>query len=54
LSDHLYALYKSAGPYYEWVGAGLTTVNVSGIKNGTIDLSSNNWAYKVLSSIFFI
>ncbi|KAM3352988.1 hypothetical protein ACQJBY_024266 [Aegilops geniculata] len=38
---------KSAGPYYEWVGAGLTSVNISGIKNGTMDLSSNNWAYKI-------
>ncbi|VAH66629.1 unnamed protein product [Triticum turgidum subsp. durum] len=38
---------KSAGPYYEWVGAGLTSVNISGMKNGTIDLSSNNWAYKI-------
>jgi hypothetical protein len=48
------ALSKNAGAHYEWVGAGLTSVNISGIKNGTIDLSSNDWAYKVLSSRFFI
>jgi hypothetical protein len=46
----LCAFYKSAGPYYEWVGAGLTSVKISGMKNETIDLSSNNWVYKVLSS----
>lgn len=49
----LYALSKNAGPDYEWIGAGLTNVNISGLKNGAINLSSNNWAYKVLSSILF-
>lgn len=38
---------SNAGPFYEWVGAGLTSVKISGLKNGTIDLSSNSWAYKI-------
>ena len=50
----LYALSKNAGPSYEWIGAGFTNVNISGLKNGAVDLSSNNWAYKVLLPIFFI
>lgn len=49
----LYTLYKNAGFSYEWIGAGFTNVNISGVRNGIIDLSSNNWAYKVLSPIFF-
>jgi hypothetical protein len=28
-------------------------VNISGVRTGIIDLSSNNWAYKVLSPIVF-
>lgn len=27
-------------------------MNISGVRNGTVDLSSNNWAYKVLSPVF--
>ncbi|TVU36334.1 hypothetical protein EJB05_18266 [Eragrostis curvula] len=38
---------QNAGPFYEWVGAGLTRVNISGLRNGTIDLTSNNWVYKI-------
>ncbi|KAL6616473.1 hypothetical protein ACP70R_038743 [Stipagrostis hirtigluma subsp. patula] len=38
---------QNAGPFYEWVGAGLTSVNISGLKNGTTDLSSTNWVYKI-------
>ncbi|KAG8044138.1 hypothetical protein GUJ93_ZPchr0044g38095 [Zizania palustris] len=43
---------QTAGPFYEWVGAGLTSVKISGMENGTVDLSSNNWAYKVRPSRF--
>ncbi|OAY67949.1 Beta-galactosidase 3 [Ananas comosus] len=39
--------FKNAGPFYEWVGAGLTSVKINGLKNGTMDLSSNKWIYKV-------
>ncbi|VFQ62028.1 unnamed protein product [Cuscuta campestris] len=38
---------QNAGAFYEWVGAGLTSVKVEGFKNGTIDLSSNIWTYKI-------
>ncbi|KAI5003503.1 hypothetical protein ZWY2020_030663 [Hordeum vulgare] len=38
---------QNAGARYEWVGAGLTSVNISGMENGTIDLSSNKWSYKI-------
>ncbi|KAL0928744.1 hypothetical protein M5K25_000663 [Dendrobium thyrsiflorum] len=38
---------KNAGPFYEWVGAGLTSVKIAGLDNGTIDLSSNTWKYKL-------
>ncbi|XP_031092539.1 beta-galactosidase 10 isoform X1 [Ipomoea triloba] len=38
---------QNAGSFYEWVGAGLTSVKVEGFKNGTVDLSSNTWTYKV-------
>ncbi|XP_043804666.1 beta-galactosidase 3 isoform X3 [Manihot esculenta] len=38
---------KNAGPYYEWVGAGLTSVKIDGFNNGTLDLSTFNWTYKI-------
>ncbi|XP_020089136.1 beta-galactosidase 3 isoform X3 [Ananas comosus] len=38
---------QNAGPFYEWVGAGLTSVKINGLKNGTMDLSSNKWIYKI-------
>nr|DAD24674.1 TPA_asm: hypothetical protein HUJ06_026138 [Nelumbo nucifera] len=38
---------QNAGPFYEWVGAGLTRVVIEGFNNGTVDLSSNSWTYKI-------
>lgn len=38
---------KNAGPLYEWEGAGLTSVNISGTGNGTLSLSAYSWEYKV-------
>lgn len=38
---------QNAGFAYEWIGAGFTNVNISGVRTGIIDLSSNNWAYKI-------
>ncbi|OVA19360.1 D-galactoside/L-rhamnose binding SUEL lectin domain [Macleaya cordata] len=38
---------QNAGPFYEWVGAGLTSIRLEGFNNGTIDLSSNAWIYKI-------
>ncbi|ONK73107.1 uncharacterized protein A4U43_C04F27330 [Asparagus officinalis] len=38
---------QNGGPFYEWWGAGLTSVRISGLKNGTMDLSSNAWLYKI-------
>ncbi|KAL6284804.1 hypothetical protein ACE6H2_015733 [Prunus campanulata] len=38
---------QNAGSFYEWVGAGLTSVNITGFNNGTIDLSAYNWTYKI-------
>ncbi|KAL5555224.1 hypothetical protein UlMin_037460 [Ulmus minor] len=38
---------QNAGSFYEWFGAGLTHVEVSGFNNGTINLSSSSWAYKI-------
>ncbi|KAF6170573.1 hypothetical protein GIB67_031981 [Kingdonia uniflora] len=35
------------GPFYEWVPAGLTSVKIAGMNNGTSDLSSNTWIYKI-------
>lgn len=32
---------------YEWAGAGITSVKISGMENRIIDLSSNKWEYKV-------
>ncbi|KAK6923727.1 D-galactoside/L-rhamnose binding SUEL lectin domain, partial [Dillenia turbinata] len=37
----------NAGPYYEWIGAGPTSVKINGLKNGTVDLSSHIWTYKI-------
>ncbi|KAL9436863.1 hypothetical protein AB3S75_022834 [Citrus x aurantiifolia] len=37
----------SAGPFYEWTGTGLTSVKIKGFNNGTLDLSSYNWTYKI-------
>ncbi|KAH7685340.1 Beta-galactosidase protein [Dioscorea alata] len=38
---------QNAGPFFEWVGAGLTSVKISGFRNGTVDLTSAAWSYKV-------
>lgn len=38
---------QNAGSFYEWVGAGLTSVKIQGFNNGTIDLSAYNWTYKI-------
>ncbi|KAM0946343.1 putative beta-galactosidase [Dioscorea sansibarensis] len=38
---------QNAGPFFEWVGAGLTSVKISGFRNGTVDLTSATWSYKI-------
>lgn len=38
---------QNGGPFYDRVGAGLTSVKIDGFNNGTIDLSSNTWIYKI-------
>ncbi|KAJ3678016.1 hypothetical protein LUZ60_001819 [Juncus effusus] len=38
---------QNGGPFYEWVGAGPTSVKIFGLKNGPLDLSSYSWAYKI-------
>ncbi|CAL9191724.1 unnamed protein product [Musa hybrid cultivar] len=38
---------QNAGPFYEWLGAGLTSVKISGLRNGGLDLSGAAWAYKI-------
>lgn len=37
---------QNAGAFYEWVGAGLTSVKLEGFNNGTMDLSTSTWTYK--------
>nr|GEZ38686.1 beta-galactosidase 10 [Tanacetum cinerariifolium] len=36
-----------AGPFYEWNGAGLTSMKLLGLKNGILDLSNTTWNYKI-------
>ncbi|KAB1210500.1 Beta-galactosidase 3 [Morella rubra] len=38
---------QNAGAFYEWVGAGPTIVKIKGFNNGTVDLSSYAWTYKI-------
>ncbi|CAN1276226.1 Beta-galactosidase 10 [Linum perenne] len=38
---------KSAGSLYEWTPAGLTSVKIEGLNNGTMDLSTYEWTYKI-------
>ncbi|KAL8171772.1 hypothetical protein V2J09_023576 [Rumex salicifolius] len=38
---------QTAGPKYEWVGAGLTSVKINGLSGGIIDLSNSSWVYKI-------
>nr|XP_023911727.1 beta-galactosidase 10 [Quercus suber] len=37
----------TAGAFYEWRGAGPTSVKIEGFNNGTIDMSSYAWTYKI-------
>ncbi|KAK4567104.1 hypothetical protein RGQ29_003086 [Quercus rubra] len=37
----------TAGAFYEWRGAGPTSVKIEGFNNGTIDISSYAWTYKI-------
>ncbi|KAM4114156.1 hypothetical protein ACJW30_04G048800 [Castanea mollissima] len=37
----------TAGTFYEWRGAGPTSVKIEGFNNGTIDMSSYAWTYKI-------
>ncbi|KAL0441221.1 UNVERIFIED_CONTAM: Beta-galactosidase 10 [Sesamum radiatum] len=38
---------QNAGAFYEWVGAGPTSVRILGMKRGTVDLSNSTWTYKI-------
>ncbi|KAL3835327.1 hypothetical protein ACJIZ3_010063 [Penstemon smallii] len=38
---------QNAGAFYEWIGAGPTSVRIEGLKNGTVDLSTSIWTYKI-------
>ncbi|ERN18154.1 hypothetical protein AMTR_s00054p00133410 [Amborella trichopoda] len=38
---------QNAGPFYEWVGAGVTSVKLEGFNKGVVDLSTNAWIYKI-------
>ncbi|KAK4488971.1 hypothetical protein RD792_004762 [Penstemon davidsonii] len=38
---------QNAGAFYEWIGAGPTSVRIEGLKNGTVDLSTSTWTYKI-------
>ncbi|KAK9950213.1 hypothetical protein M0R45_005714 [Rubus argutus] len=42
-----YMMNTNAGSFYEWVGAGVSSVKIKGFNNGTIDLSAHNWTYKI-------
>ncbi|CAN4085370.1 unnamed protein product [Withania somnifera] len=37
---------QTAGSFYEWIGAGPTSVKVEGFKSGTLDLSACTWTNK--------
>ncbi|KAH9668621.1 Beta-galactosidase 10 [Citrus sinensis] len=39
---------QNAGPFYEWVGAGITSVKITGFNSGTLDLSTYSWTYKAV------
>lgn len=43
---------QTAGPQYEWIGTGLTSVEIKGLNNGNVNLSKFTWTYKVSS--FFL
>lgn len=38
---------QNGGPFYDWVGAGLTSVQITGFNNGPKDLSIVDWTYKI-------
>lgn len=38
---------SNAGAFYEWVGAGLTSVKIEGLNKGMLDLSNGAWTYKI-------
>lgn len=38
---------QTAGSFYEWIGAGPTSVKIEGFKSGTLDLSACTWTYKI-------
>ncbi|QHN97597.1 Beta-galactosidase [Arachis hypogaea] len=37
----------TAGPFYDFLRAGLISVKIKGFNNGTVDLSSSAWSYKI-------
>ncbi|CBI17316.3 unnamed protein product, partial [Vitis vinifera] len=41
-------------PFYEWVGARLTSVKIKGLNNGIMDLSTYPWIYKVFLFVLSI
>ncbi|EFH41127.1 beta-galactosidase 10 [Arabidopsis lyrata subsp. lyrata] len=38
---------SNAGSFYEWVGAGLTSVSIKGFNKGTLNLTNSKWSYKL-------
>ncbi|CAN6821746.1 unnamed protein product [Brassica oleracea] len=38
---------SNAGSFYEWVPAGLTSVSIKGLNNGTLNLTNTKWTYKL-------
>ncbi|KAL4632698.1 hypothetical protein ACB092_04G069400 [Castanea dentata] len=44
----------TAGTFYEWRGAGPTSVKIEGFNNGTINMSSYAWTYKVPCSTLLV
>lgn len=38
---------QTAGPRYEWIGAGLTNVEIKGLNNGILNLSNVTWIHKI-------
>ncbi|KAH9717184.1 Beta-galactosidase 10 [Citrus sinensis] len=45
---HAFANQELQGPFYEWVGAGITSVKITGFNSGTLDLSTYSWTYKAV------
>lgn len=38
---------QTAAPQYEWIGAGLTSLEIIGLNKGTVNLTKFNWIYKI-------